>query len=354
MKFLLIGKDVAASKPFEDIASLLIRAGHEADKSNSAYIDGYDAVLTGMSSSENLAADELIAAKWSQEQNPTAPLFLFADNEASVGRPWFAQVRNGVKGIFVDGERSALKASRLFPSTTKIFISGSYAIERSFDLDVSPSDIRKTLSIPDDSIMVLIPGGKDLEINLLHFKGVLKAAEMLSRPIVAVISPHPGDTNDLTYYHNLAKNHTIEIRIVTKDQFSGDQLIAGTKIPGLGIVIPSASTVGRTASCQRVPVVNFFTDQALDRLERSSGSRNWPDVEMGAELQVINDPEKLALVMNDLLLGNITTAPAQEKIYRIPKQKVAEFIANKLIELTMHPVLETEQFPHFEQPQQII
>lgn len=119
------------------------------------------------------------------------------------------------------------------------------------------------------------------------------------------------------------------VRLAEKKDISADDAVSGADI-----IVASASTVSITGACQRKPVVNFFTETALKRLEGVTGSRSWPGVEDYTELQVIEDTNELARIMSVLLDKRILET-AQEKAYPRPEGGVAALIARRVLELAL-------------------
>lgn len=287
------------------------------------------AVMIGMSSSEELAAAELAAGYFAIEHH--IPLAVFADIEPTVGRPFFADLRPHVALVAVVNERARANAQKLFPAAT-VVAAGNPLWEDFFRPRYSRDEIRSQFEVPAGIPVLLVPSGKDEAINRLHFTGVASAVAELGREVVVIVSLHPGLTAaDRDMYASIFSG--IAARVVHRetDGLTSDDLIAGADV-----VIPSASTIGVAAACQRVPVVNYFTEAALDRLERATGSREWPAVRDGTELLVIDDPKKLAEITNGILDGKISLSKAQENIFPRPVTGAAEAIAEAIRSIAKH------------------
>ena len=83
-----------------------------------------DVVLCGMSSSPELAQEELAACEAAVKNG--VPLCLLADTFGAWGRPWFEPYRAAASALFVINQEEALKAWELFPNA-KIVASGNPA-----------------------------------------------------------------------------------------------------------------------------------------------------------------------------------------------------------------------------------
>ncbi|MBI4122659.1 MAG: hypothetical protein HY462_01540 [Parcubacteria group bacterium] len=334
---LVVGHDIGVAGPLSQVCAEIVKqnggvtaflrhtAGPTAKADNLIAAADLDAALCGMSSSAELAAFELAAAGWAYSLRK--PVALFADLPSSVGRPFFEEFRAIAAMLFVPNEAAATYGRKLFPAT-EVVISGNPRLEEFFTPKLTRAEARAKLGIPNEAVMVLVPGGKDLHVNRLHFTGAIEAAAKLNRMAVVVIAIHPGDKNGRAIYEDLASDC---VRLAEKKDISADDAVAGADI-----IVSSASTVGITGACQRKPVVNFFTEPALKRLESATGSRSWPGVDDGTELQVIEDTGELAQVMAELLDGRgrgVSLREAQERAYPQPEGGSAALIAKKVLEL---------------------
>ena len=335
---LVVGTDIGAARPMNRVVEKLLAKASVNSIFRSrigtriANVPGI--VFCGMSSFEDLAKLEIGACEMAIAAK--IPLALFADTEATVARPHFAHIRDGVKMIFVVNERAGDTARQLFRNA-EVVVSGNPMWADYFRPKFGRNEIRGMLGLDRDTLMLLVPSGKDMETNRLHFAGVNRAIEYIDRlrKIVIVVSLHPAlAPEDAADYRSNFKSC---LAVIThqndeKYQLSGDDLVAGADV-----VIPSASTIGVAAGCQRIPVVNYFTGPALDRLEKSTGSRKWPPAdEDKTELRVTDDPRELGKTIEDLIARRISLIPAQERIYpkpTDPRVTPADIIAGKLLTL---------------------
>jgi hypothetical protein len=308
---LLVAKDVGLAAPLAMVAAELakigvgsasfLRGGPSEFVLNelTLYEDNHnypDFVLTGMSSSPELSENELIALRIAQEEE--IPFGVFSDTfGAWKGREWFEEYRQNATALFVLNEEEAAEARVKYPKA-KVFGYGNPRWAEFFSPRMTRQEVRAKLGLAGGDIVVLVPGGKDLECNRLHFNAVISACGLGRRELgyVVVISLHPVDKNPRSEYEKLAEGDS-SVMIMDNSVISADDML-----PGVDAVVQSASTVGVTAACQRIPVINFFTNLALDRLEANIHSRNWPPVFQGTEVAVVEDIEVLLSKMVQCLV----------------------------------------------------
>jgi hypothetical protein len=332
---LLVGRDVGAAAPLAMVSVELAKLGIGCmaflrECPGPSFVNGNDVgfVLTGMSSSPELSRDELGVLRMAISAE--VPFGVFADIfGAWKGRKWFEEYRQKASVIFVLNQEEVAEARVMYPNA-QVFGFGNPRWEEFFTQRMTREQVRAKLSLSGSDIVVEVPGGKDLECNLLHFGAVIDAARRLreddrSNSYVVIISIHPGDdpkgeNNHRGEYEKLAGRFDW-VRITDKSLISADNMLAG-----VDMVVQSASTVGVTASCQRIPVINYFSEPALDRLEGSIGSREWPPVTKGMELAVTNDFDKLCAAMQACHFGLPSCdfmTKCQEEVYPKPVGKPA-------------------------------
>lgn len=351
---LLVAKDVGLAAPLAMVAAELAKLG----VGSAAFLRGGpdifclnelffhiartnypDFVLTGMSSSPELSECELKTLQFAYDNK--VPFGVFSDTfGAWKGREWFEEYRQEAAALFVLNEEEAEEARVRYPQA-KVFGYGNPRWVEFFTQRTTRDRVRRTLDLDWDDVVVEVPGGKDLQVNLAHFGAVINAVVLLqkntSRRFFVVISIHPGDDPKNEHghkaeYEKLADGKSF-VLITDKSLISADDMLVGANM-----VVQSASTVGVTASCQRIPVINFFTQAALDRLEKNVGSRLWEPVEQGVELQVVDDVEALSRLMFSFYMGNGSEVRAllarQAEVYPKPTGKpAAALIAEALRDL---------------------
>jgi len=332
VKVMLLGRDTAPSKAFTLLASELgsrscevfLYAGEngadEYRRHISNPVSAVNVLLLGMSSSEKLAADEIYAAETAAKLG--VPYGFYADTFGVINHPWFSHLREGASFVFVINEKEAEAARKIFP-TALVVVSGNPTWEDFFTPKLSREEARSRLEVREGENMVLCPGGKSLAINMLCWGGVIEA--LSSEPVAEMwkvfLSVHPMDANGADAYRELAKySKRVPVRIMTKDHMSSSDMI-----PGSDFVIESASTVGIEAACQRKPVIEYFSEIGLTRLEGDTGSRSWDLCESGAALRVVGNPNNLISVIHQVLLygGGKEMRSRQEELYPAPPEKGA-------------------------------
>ncbi|TSC89636.1 MAG: hypothetical protein G01um10143_126 [Parcubacteria group bacterium Gr01-1014_3] len=300
---------VADGKPFANSKEEIISSAKQAD-----------VILLGMSSSADLAKEEVAVAEMAAEIG--IPFGFYADTYKCHRRPWFGHLREKANAVFVINENEAISARELFPNA-KVVVSGNPEWEDFFSPKFSREEIRAKLEVADDQRMILCPGGKNLAVNMLHWGSVIEALAMA--PVNEIwkvfLSVHPGDTNGADAYKDLVKwSKRVLVRVVTKDYLSASDML-----PAADFVIESASTIAIEAACQRKPVISYFSEIALGRLEDGSGSRNYELCELGVTYQVNGSPEKLLSTIRDILLygSGLAMERRQEQVYSKPPEKGA-------------------------------
>lgn len=291
MKVFANARDVGPRSALEKITSELL-ANHSAQFV--IYPQEADVVLLGMSSSPELAEDELAACEAAVKNG--IPLALFADTFRSWARPWFEPYREAVSALFVVSPTEAEKARELFPNA-KIVASGNPTWEGFFFPKYRRDEVRAKLEVGDVDSMILVPGSKSLAVNMLLFGGVIDAAIMLGEAYGQVfVSLHPGDKNPPKLYKELADYSPIPVKFVLRDFMSGSEMI-----PGADVVVESASTIGIEAACQRVPVVEYFTYAGRGNWKRQAGSVDYEPCELDIAVEASLDTRQFSEVLNLIL-----------------------------------------------------
>lgn len=276
MKITLIGQDAAPSQVLHLLAGALQAAGHTTSeflaqsKMSSTAVDhaeaigGSQALVLGMSSSVALASEELAAATFARTSG--VPVFFIADTFGVHNRPWFKELLEG-QTLFHISEAQAEAARQVLPDTN-VIATGNPAWEEFFYPKKTRTQVREMLGYDDEARLILVPGGKSLEVNTLHFK---KAAEIArASGATALISLHPGDKNSVEAYEG-SIGTGMHIRFIPASVMKGSEIL-----PGVDWVLESASGIGVEAACQRIPIFTWFSPAAKARLKEATGSEEWP------------------------------------------------------------------------------
>ncbi len=340
-QFIVVGQDYGVAGPLADICDEIEKQGGTCwrflreplpDNFASLLADSLaqkaTVVICGMSSFEDRAASELKAAGIAIVSG--VPLILFADIEPTMGRPFFKEIRPHAKAFIVPNERTAATVRTAYPGAI-IINEGNPDDEKNFRPKLTREASRQKFGVGDGTAMVVAPLGKDLRINRLHLGCTGNALEGLDRPFALFVSLHRDDPNNMAAYQDLfPESFPVTIgRAITEEV-----------IPGADLVVASASGESKRASRLRIPVLNYFTEEALARLEKSTGSREWPEVIRGCEAEV-RPPrghafplrEDLITMMGALLEGAVDLRPRQAEAYPTPKPGIAGRIAAELLAL---------------------
>ncbi|MBU3925957.1 hypothetical protein KJ763_02200 [Patescibacteria group bacterium] len=330
MRLVMVARDMAPSmalkkiqKRYESEISITSFLGfgksiNESMKEIERNIKTADIVLLGMSSSEELTREEILAGLIAFDVKK--PFGFFADTYNVIGRPWFSALKNIARFLFVINKDEEKKAKLNFPNS-EIIISGNPIWEDFFFPQISYRDIRRQIGVNDDEKIILCPGGKNFIVNVLHWGGVIDAVNLFnfgsnSEKFKIILAMHPGDLNDPNFYVDLVKFSKVPV-MITKNSPSSSQIVSGCNI-----VVQSASTIGIEAACQRKPVIDYFTSVAMERLKESTGCYSWEPCELGISKAVISGSEALRNnILNLLGKGYSSMREIQERIFPMPKEK---------------------------------
>lgn len=337
-RVLLVAQDVGVAGPLADIREELQKQNdtrgflrEPLPEDFESLLEGPakpDLVVCGMSSFKDRAENELRAAEAAIARR--IPLCLFADVESTLGRPHFEKVRPHAACFVVPNERAAAAVQAAYPSAI-VINEGNPDDERNFRPKLIREASRQKFGVEEGTAMVVAPFGKDLRINRLHLGCTGNALGGLGRPFVLFASLHKDDPNNTAAYQDIfPANFPLTIgRAITEET-----------IPGADLVVASASGESKRAGRLRIPVLNCFTEEALNRLKKSTGSREWPEVIQGCEAEVRNPRghtfplrDDLITMMCALLDGVIDLRLKQAEAYPTPKPGIAGRIAAQLLEL---------------------
>ena len=348
-KIVMVGRDKAPSAAFEKLAQSLSVDGYEVKKYlghgdpipasvNDIVADTVTAnvLLSGMSSSPALVFEERIAICTAHDEG--VPVLLYADTHGAVKRSWFADVRKYVDAIFVVSHKEAEDARGIFPNIGKngIVLSGNPIVEESFFPKTTRQWVSERLGIREDEKMILIPGYKFPAITLPTVLATLDALDMIPNiNFYVVVSLHPGDdawkANNGIYdewvgYFLQTREVTdlgnrVRVRVTCgKHPQEENKIATPDMLPRTDVVVATLSTLEQEAACQRIPVVEYLTAIALDRMEKNFGTRRWEPCRQGIAFEVFANHTLLADVIKIFLTpaGRKSLHPAQERHYPRP------------------------------------
>ena len=329
MKILMIGQMVASTNGFKPLEVELkkqdydvrayLPAGkplHDVAEEIFENAGNADLVLTGVSSEQNLAQEEVKSLELAIARG--VPCGLYADTFGVHRRTWFKHLREKITFLFVINEEEKKDAKTIYPNTD-IIVSVNPTREAYFTPIWTYEQSRSILGITQDEIVVLCPQGKNLAVNKEHIGGMIQAIESLSMKdkFRVFVCMHPGDLNPLESYCDFLKS-SVKVAFVTKNIMRSSILV-----PPADLVIESGSDIGVEACCQRKPVVSFFTKIATDRLSAQKETSKWSPCELGAEKAVYGDVNELASAISELLTpeGYAPMRERQEKVFPQPDEK---------------------------------
>lgn len=234
-----------------------------------SHVADCDAVVVGMSSSEELAKEELAVAR--ETIRLGKPVFCYADTFGL--RPYFKDVLEASgTTLFHLNDYEVQEAVKKHPTLDAVS-TGNPMWETYFFPKSTREQVRESLGISNDAKVILCPGGKDVAVNILHFSKAIEDAQCLKKhQVVVILSLHGGDRTDPAAYNTL-KDYTPEgvtVKIVSGKDMSGSDIL-----PGVDLVCASASTIEIEAICQRIPVVSYISNLARRRLKKATGSDVW-------------------------------------------------------------------------------
>lgn len=295
---MLIARDAAPSQVLERVRTELQVRGHRvgailghgkplgdfSETSIYSLVLTSDLVLAGMSSTEELSKEEILAVKVAADNN--IPYGFVCDLFDGFKPPWFADFRAKASKIFVVIEGEIAEAKGLFPNA-EVIASGNPCWEDFFDT-LGPEEkeaLRSRLGLVPNRKTILAAGGKDLMINMTFFGGVVSAVNAIERnrkflervdkitspEFQVILSIHPGDSSDVSIYKSFMQNQHGGLSRVPV------AIDRGTKPEKLlsisDVVVVLGSNTGIAAACQRKPVINYFTELYRNYIEAGGG---WP------------------------------------------------------------------------------
>lgn len=326
MKITLIARDVAPSQALALLATTLTAKGHEpiqflgngntltstAEEREQVLLVS-QAVVVGMSSSVELSAEECGIARLAKEAS--IPVFFYADSFGTYNRPWFRDLLSD-SSLFVISKDEAEKARIALPDTV-VIVTGSPMQEKFFFPKRSRDQIRRQLDLTERDKMVLIPGGKDTEINLLHFSHVIEKVWNIN-DVKVIISLHGGDKTDLRVYEDRFISIP-RVRIIPEKEMSGSDLL-----PGADVVVGSATTLGVEAICAGIPTVDYLSESARARYRKATGQDTWEPCVQKVAFDMTKDEGVLSRILNGT--QDLVPSRAMAKALYPKPEKVGEAV----------------------------
>ncbi|GEM_PF-5729858 len=294
-----------------------------------------DFVLIGMATPESNAVEELRAAKIATQLGKRYGFFADVDGVA-VGRSHFAPYRDGAKLLFVPNQEEAEQARPHYPNV-RIVVSGNPDWDDFAYPARSREEVRQKFQVKERQRLIMFVGDTADEMIYLHWWFLMEALWRIDPPSPiasrskVLLTVHPGDPRfkkDPDIYKSFEKisDPCFDVQIVTRDIMPSSEILAGVDV----VLVPPGSIVGQGAVLLRKSVICLGSRLALDGLEKSIGSREWPPCVKGAQLQVANAQELAKALLN---IGQHTLRENQEKAFPLPaggKGAIVKLMANEI------------------------
>ncbi|MDP2696304.1 MAG: hypothetical protein Q8O87_03605 [bacterium] len=355
----LVARDAAPSGAFQRLASELQARGKDpvtflgngapigvAPTEIVNHLSECDFVLFGMSSSADLAREELTVAEAANDLN--LPFGFYKDIvEGSSIRAHFNHdwLKSGASLLFVRNEEEAVYMRDMLPNAT-VVASGNPLVEDAFFPRLDRRGVRNAFGIGQDERVIFCTGTKLAFENFYCFVAVLNAVDQLGKAYSqdrfrVIFSMHPGDPN-LKYvydsdnilvrgeyndeelmqsgvYRDLFNYSSVPAMLVTKQRMSSTDIL-----PGVDLVINTGSTIAESAACLRLPVIDFLGGQlALNRYARL-GLPDYPFANSRAGVSLWAHAESLYPLICEFAnsLGDSRRLRSrQEEIYPRPQER---------------------------------
>lgn len=345
-KIVLVGRDQAPSEAFQRLAEELAEddsihvisflgfgkpiqgIDEDFEQIFCAAIESASIVVIGMSSSLELAEPEIAAAQYAAGAG--IPFGFYCDTFGCHNRSWFSQFRSDEYAdfLFVINEKEAGRAREVFP-LSEVVVSGNPRWEDFVFPKFTRQEVRAKLGVAEKEKMILVPGGKIPAINIILWEAVMSAVHLSSVPGVKIfLSRHPGDyPKDEMEAKWLEKVYGDLVKF--RGRVDVNFLDRGTKtsdvLPGTDLLVESASTLGIEAAFQRIPVIDYFSRLALNRMKETSGTIDWELCAQEAAMRIDEGGEDSLLDVIEFLLSHNDPVgylvEAQEENYPVPAEK---------------------------------
>lgn len=347
----LVGRDAAPSKAFGRVAEELEKRGVKcaaflgggkpiiaSTEQIAANIKISNFVMIGMSSSSELAKEELFAARVVVEAG--VPFGFYSDTFGSYQRPWFETFRYKASLLLVLNEQEKAAAQKLYPNA-EIVVAGNHEWEDAAFPKYSREEMRSKLGVAENETLVFLPGHKSVPITSYLLMSAVHAmnqvaAEMGNRGWKVILAPHPGDGVSPKAYAEPVLFTKVPVAIVTKEKtYVRKENSAGSEpeleereggfpssdiLPAADLLVESASTFCQAAAIRRIPVISVLSEVSKQRNVVVFGKRDWEPVLQAVALEVYGNANGLACQIKELysssdswLLNNLRRR--QEELY---------------------------------------
>lgn len=310
-----------------------------------------DVLLCGMSSSPDLAKEEISAIN--AAYSATVPIVLYADTYGAVKRKWFESVRRRADAVLTVSDKESEKVLSLFPNA-KAVLSGNPLVESAHFPKTTREEIRKRFNIRDDEKIILSGGYKFPAITLPTMLAIFDAAAWLriQKPDIRLFvffALHSGDEawmSNKNFYSDIHK-HFLERKEVTdldnlrvkvtcaKAENFEDKISTAELLPAADLVVTTLSTVDQEAACQRIPVINYLPNIALDRMQKNFGTRNWEACEQRIA-EKVTCADDLGLAIREYLVDGVPNNMKEAQQLHYPKPEKIGYAVDIIIQTLLY------------------
>ncbi len=364
MRILLVARDKAPSEAFTRLCDHLRSRSHEPSAflgngkpfatplTDIAALAGKaDIVLTGMSSSAELAEPEIAAATAAAEAG--VPFGFYGDrygaHERAAEGKWFAVFRQSASFFFALNKEEALAATGVFKNA-RCVATGNPVWEDFAFPKFTRAEVRDRLGVDEKTKVVLAPGSKSPVVNILVWGLLIEACANIPGALV-LLAPHPGDRAcdaidpavlkqvagalftslgevvaafaaraSAGIYTDLVEFAGLPVRLLGKDVKTSDLL------PGADLVAEWGSTIGIEAAHLRIPIVSISTRIGRKRLASISGSEEWELSRLGVAEEADVGFDFLSILnqmFNEQGIPLKNLRDRQEEVFPVPPTKGA-------------------------------
>ncbi len=283
-----------------------------------AALNGADVVLLGLSSNEADATAELQFARAARERG--IPYGFYLNIPLEWRRPWLGETAThaaflvGVLPDHQDDLREKFPKARFFRTGSPE--RGMLAFPK-----YTRKHIRQTLGLSDEVILTLAPGRKEREGNLMVWKELVRAVQVLGergKHFVIMLSQHPGepekeDARLRVYNPFILKARQMGVRIY----WLPSMLRTPDAIPGADLVVEFDGGASVIAAYLRVMLLKFTSEALFTQFEEEVLSRELETLVNGAGLPCeIGDPK----LPETLLEASKRNAPLAKGIRRMQER----------------------------------
>lgn len=287
-------------------------------------VSGAGVVVSGMSSSEELAEPEIAAC--GQALASGIPFGFYGDTyhcheRASVGS-WFAPFRSDAKFFFGINREEINAANFVFTNPSLVSVAtGNPIWENYASPEFTREEVRIKYGVTHDEVLVLAPGIKSPAVNIMIWGLLVDAMALWEQKSRIMIAYHPGDRTPPDIYNDLKKFSTVPVKFLPSNVKTSDVL------PGADVVVEWSSSIAIEAVHQRIPVISVSTEVGRKRLFSIAKTEKWEPCELGVAHEVFANPVELARSIKFLTRvgGNLRNLllRRQAEIYPKPREKGA-------------------------------